>query len=227
MSSAHTEPPFWNRVEGRFFERRDSRDFRASSGSLAPPSQFPNATRNRMVLARTLGIAGILASGVLAVVAVRAGASSISARFDAVHFPWDPVLNPGPAPLELDRLPGASVNPSERVALVEPAPVSEPAALSELALPSEPAVSIEPIAPAEPPAPAEPDAAPAERATPIESTPRALSKAPSESTPPESLSVRSEQQERTAEPELTPDEIQFRKDRYERWLKDEGLERIQ
>jgi len=202
MSSTLLRPPISRRhvwphssPENRFFDAGDSSDPRSSSDSLAPPLGFPNATRARMVLARTLGILGILATVALAVFAFRSRAPEVASRVggidDAVRLPWDPVLNAGPPPLALER----------RAAVV-------PLAVSIAPTDATPMTPM-PFTPAEP---AAPTAAPSSSA-PI------IPAGESENEP--SLVPKP-----APEPRFTPEEVQRRKDRYERWLEEQRLERI-
>ncbi len=80
---------------------------RTSADSMSPAGLMRDAARARALVARTLGIAGIAGSVVLAVVAFRPRLSvaiaSVRQVLDRATLPWDPVLEAGPEPDGLDR----------------------------------------------------------------------------------------------------------------------------
>jgi hypothetical protein len=189
-------------------------------------SRYPNPTPARVAFARGLGVVGILASLALAAYAFAPRSQELAGKAHAAGsrlvLPWDPKLEPGPAPLPLDRYtPAPSLAVRDAVAAV-PATSAEP--LAPPAAP-EPAPAGEPLIatpPLDPTAEAQPGASPSPEAEP--SRPEAESQAVA----PEPNARRSRPAVRRTEtsPGFTPEEIQRRKDRYEAWLKEQGLERI-
>jgi len=187
MLSTLTRHTHWHTRgrEDRFFDTGNTSDPRLSSGASESPQRFPNATRTRMLLARTLGIAGILATVALAVFAFRSRAPAVPGRIDRVwddvRLPWDPVLNAGP-PLTLARSDG----------LV-------PLAVRLAASGATPTTSAAP--------------------------------APAPGVFPPVVPVREGEKEqvgsKAAESPLTAEEVQRRRDRYERWLVEQRLQRIE
>jgi hypothetical protein len=220
--------------ERRFFERRDSDPVRhswTSDPDLRPGERrdsTPASTR-RSTVARVIGVVGVL--GVLGLAAfafaprVPAAASQLALVANRVQLPWDPALQPGPAPVPLDR---------DGPLAARTGPVA-PAALAPAAL--EPAAGSR----VDNPATAAPLAAPAteaEREPPsaAESTDRGSDATMSTMKEPAGVAPRgaaSVSESRAAEvpaearePMLTREEIERRKQRYEEWLKSEGLERV-
>ena len=199
----------------------------------------------RVRIARAFGVVGVLATLGFAVVALAPRMPEVARRANAladrVVLPGDPVLNAGPEPLPLERtaLHGAlavstpalgfetlplTAEDSSADSAAEVSPPSPSPAVADAPTPArpvaepnsapEPNVSVQPsTGPAAPSA--EPNASEASNAS-VQETPAATTRpeptAHTESTPPE--------------PSLSPEEIQEREERYEQWLKDEGLERI-
>jgi hypothetical protein len=229
--------------EKRFFAHDSDapRQSWSSDADLDPGRYAPTSTRRTQV-ARVIGVLGVI--GVLALAAaafaprVQAVTSQLARLAQHVELPWDPALQPGPAPLALDRGP--------TLASSEPSPATEPATASPEA--TTPATSPEAVAPpSEPlsdvdssaesqgatasPPPTASDAATSDAfatsdAVPAGemSTPKRRTEAPS-SEP--RRAVRSSQSAgESREPALTPEEIEMRERRYEEWLESEGLQRI-
>jgi len=155
-----------------------------------------------MLLARALGIVGILGTVALAVVALGPRTPAVADRVEGVssrsRLPWDPALTAGPAPLALDR--------TESVAPLAVTFTTFGVAPTPLATPTASAIPTPPATPT-----------PSSVADPSPPT-----KSPSA---PESAE---EQRSVThPEPRLSPEEIRLRRARYEQWLKDQGLKRIE
>jgi hypothetical protein len=154
-------------------------------------------------VARVVGAVGVLGVLAFAIVAFAPRMSVVANRLSVltnrVELPWDPVLFPGPAPLPLDR----------QVRLPA-AVVAQPLVTSEAMVPSTAQTSDEP--PSEPQMSTMPPTAvePSQGAASTSSDPAAAGAVPPRAVPP-----------------LTAEEIEQRRQRYERWLESEGLERIQ
>jgi hypothetical protein len=198
------------------------------------PYQEPS--RWRAPVARTIGILGILGTIALAVAAFAPRSHAIAVRFDAlssrVALPWDPELAPGPEPAPLDR----DVRSSSAIVAagsgVVPAPSSASASATTAELEAErarlaeseadePTADVASAAQAAPTANAAAEPVTERVAQPVtEAAPRLAS----EAVPPR---VRSAPREANASSQgFSEEEVQRRKDRYEAWLKEQGLERI-
>lgn len=212
---------------------------RSSDDSWDEPATPVRHFTRRALLARSLGAVGVLATLALAVAAFAPRIHDAANRFEAlagrVVLPWDPPLNPGPEAMALDRGPGrlppepaiSTGPPSEGARQVgslapksaEETPVSPPATPPEAAT-AVAAVTAD-VAPIPPPAVTAPPAKEAP-APPVREAPAAVTSPPRE--PQWALPVSNFQPRE--EPTLTHEEIEMRKERYERWLKNQGLERI-
>jgi len=170
----------------------------------AADAEWRGATRRRVVLARTLGLVGVLGTLALAVAAFLPRMPTAEGKLDGfanrVTLPWDPKLAAGPEAIELDEAQDGvrlSVAFSAAPATAAPATTSPPEPLPEV------------------PQAAETQAAPA-----IDSSPPVREQSPP--VPERSVAP----QRARPEPTMTPVDIQLRKQRYERWLREQGLERI-
>jgi hypothetical protein len=222
-----------------------------------PAVGYAEPSRWRAGLARTIGILGILGTVALAAYAFAPRSQAIALKFDAyadrIALPWDPKLAPGPEPIPLDRGAGsraadasvsgdASAGPALDASSIgvvpDPNRPATDATSGTAALEAAPAVQpgSEPAPPevespvAPPPSPeasvgssSEPSVNPSSEAK--REISHASSVAPDRPVRTPVQSARSE--ERFEEPGFTAEEIQRRKDRYEAWLKEQGLERIQ
>jgi hypothetical protein len=218
--------------ERRFFERRDSdplrqswtsdTDLRADAERYATPS----STR-RSAVARGIGFIGVLGVLGLAVVAfaprMPVAASKLAMLANRIELPWDPALQPGPAPIPLER----------RASLAAPLATTPLDAAPTDATPLQ-ATQIDAAAVVAPPVEST-----AERITKAVTAPSiersseaALSSMPQPAEEPANRSATSserrvsESANESREPTLTPEEIERRKQRYEQWLESERLERV-
>jgi hypothetical protein len=211
--------------ERRFFERRDSDPLRQSWTSdteLSDAERYATPTSSRRsAIARAIGIVGVLGVVGLAVVAfaprMPVAASKLALLANRVELPWDPALQPGPAPIALDRgvtLAAAMDAAPRDTTPMDPAPV--------VASPAE----SEPITRATPePATEHSEAAMSAVPQAAEDTPHPAHDPAAQST--SSSEIRTlEPATESREPTFTPEEIERRKQRYEQWLESEGLERI-
>jgi hypothetical protein len=219
-----------------------------------PAAGYTEPSRWRVGLARAIGVLGIVGTVALAAYAFAPRSQAIALKFDAfadrVALPWDPKLAPGPEPIPLDRgagsqSPDGSGAPALDASSVGVVPDANRAATDtasgtaalEAAAPAAP-VESEP-APLAVESPVSPDPTPQpspgsvpEPSAPVSSEAKLeSSQAPSVAadrpvrTRPRVESTWSE--ERSDGAGFTAEEIQRRKDRYETWLKEQGLERIQ
>ena len=191
-----------------------------SEGSIAPIAATRISTRRRMRLAHALGIVGVLvtigiaglAFGERAVTAARTGAERLGADLAASRAPEaaptlaaaPPVSRPATAPAPVAAEPTVTT----------PAPVvDEPTPPAPVVVTP---VSPPPVAPAapEPPAP-----------TTVTPAPPVITTTPEPATT-EAPEPRALARTRDAERELSASEIDARKERYVRWLAEEGLRRI-
>ena len=199
--------------EQRFFERRDSAPPRESWSSdtdlsFESESSVTTTSPRRVAAARVIGFVGVLGVIALAVAAFAPRMPLVTSKFAAfanrVGLPWDPTLEPGPMPLPLDRATNI-------------APLQE-AALNTRTIDELPQSEASPVATLE-----------ASAATPLETIVRDEAKqAPVSQT---AATVSSDERSPRAavasrKPVLTPEDIELREQRYENWLKEEGLERV-
>jgi hypothetical protein len=213
--------------ERRFFERRDSDPLRQSWTSdteLRDAERYATPTSSRRsAIARVIGVVGVLGVVGLAVVAfaprMPVAASKLALLANRVELPWDPALQPGPAPIALDRgvTLAAAMDAAPRDATpLDPAPVVASRAESG----------------AEPVTKATPEPATERSAAAMSTMPQPAPDTPHAAHDPADRSVSSseirtlESATESREPTLTPEEIERRKQRYEQWLESEGLERI-
>ena len=193
----------------------------ATEGSIAPIATTRMSTRRRMRLAHALGIVGVLltigvaalAFGERTVISAQRGAARLHADLVAARTPAAAPTLAAPArtaPPETPAPPASTTGTAPTPPAASPPPGAAPVVAA--VTPPAPAAA----APAEPPTPAEPAATTTARAT----TP-GVAAPPSESSEPRAM-VRS----RSAERELDANEIEARKERYVRWLAEEGLRRI-
>lgn len=164
-----------------------------------PSLRYPQATRRRALIARALAAVGILGSLALAAAAFAPHLSRLTTRSRPEPLAATPAP---PAPAEVPPAVIVQQMPTVAPPPVEPPPIAPQPALVQPAPESE---ARSPQAAVEPP-PAPPSAAAAVRNAP----------------PPKASSSRRSR----PEARLTPREIERREQRYELWLRREGLERI-
>jgi serine/threonine-protein kinase len=189
-------------------------------GSLTPfAGEYTVEPTRRRPRAHYFGVLGIGATVLLAGYAVSmAIMSETGSRPPELTLPGDPALLPGPAaqPLARESLATDAVgtaSPAEAAA-APVRPTVEPAAPA----PADRAAAASALAPT----PAAPTKAPSTEAAPA-ATP---------TTPAAEAAAAAAQRAATPpapafEPALTPDEIERRKQRYETWLKEQGLQRLE
>jgi serine/threonine-protein kinase len=187
-------------AEEAFFSAHDDASDRERVSSLPPSSPRRRGSSRRVVVARTLGVLGILGSLALIGWAFGGGSTETAAQrpLEELHLPGGTTRAPAAPPASLERAPLPDPPPSPESA--SSAPEREPAQQSGAGRKSlaENEASGAPGAPA--PALRTPAAAPT---PPLERRPRA-----------------------TGAPALTQEEIRRRKERYERWLREQGLQRV-
>jgi hypothetical protein len=194
-----------------------------NEGSIAPIAATRMSTRRRMRFAHALGIVGLfitvavagLAFGQRTLLSARRGAERVRADIAAARAPnpaptvtTAPTVAPEPAPV-VTPVPPVTSTP---VAPVDTAPAS----------PAPPATNVS-AAPVSAPSPA-PVAA-----TPAPSPLRAATKATAAAEPADETGADLPEpaaRHRPADPDLSASEIDARKERYVRWLAEEGLKRI-
>jgi hypothetical protein len=198
-------------------------------GSLTPFAGEYAVEPARRPRARYLGVVGIGATVLLAGYAISmAIMSETGSRPPELTLPGDPALLPGPTAQPLAR---------ETLALADPAGAAIAPAGTTLTRPT-----VEPGATAIPPAdrvtvgaapsPAAPTPAAPTPAQATQATPAATAATP---TPAAEANAKAPAQQAAAatpravspEPALTPAEIERRKQRYETWLKEQGLQRLE
>jgi hypothetical protein len=239
ISGPFHSPDTWNRKRRRVELHRD--DWTPTGARIswdsAPPERDVVVSRRRAGIARAVGILGILGCVGLAVYAFgtrgSAALGSYAVSMDRVELPWDPKLEPGPAAAELERIrpafpisaAGLPVVPAPEFtdaasASVAPALVEESAAVDAVA-PEMPAADVA----AQPP---DTSAVPKTANEPAVATETPVTRTPSEPRSEASTVERSAAEPDRSEPDpaLTPEEIRNREERYEAWLKENGLERI-
>lgn len=224
ISGPYHSPGAWNGKRRRVEVRRHDgtpRGARNSLDSFPPgrsaldslPEYDVRRSRRRAAIARAIGVAGILGCAALAGFALSKRSSGAAERVVAlgerVHFPWDPKLAPGPAPLPLERVRPAF--PLSAAGLpVTPAPEFSDAAVAPFAR--------------------EPHPESAESATLGTSEASAGSSEPAVGTGASDGAAGHRDEvaraPREIQSEFTPEEIRTRKERYEAWLRENGLERV-
>jgi hypothetical protein len=240
ISGPFHSPGTWNRKRRRVELHRD--DWTPTGARIswdsAPPERDVVVSHRRAGIARAVGILGILGCVGLAVYAFgtrgSAALGSYAVSMDRVELPWDPKLEPGPAPVELERIRPAFPISAAGLPVV-PAPEFTDTASAPAAPPLEEGSAADAVA-AEMPAadvaaqapPPETPAVPKSAESAVETETKA-SKAQAEARASEASAVErsaAEPDRSESEPALTPEEIRNREERYEAWLKENGLERI-
>jgi hypothetical protein len=188
---------------------------RRADGSLTPfAGEYglePERPRRR---ARYLGVLGIGATVLLAGYAISmAIMSETGSRPPELTLPGDPALLPGPPAQPLAREPAALAATPALSGAIPARPIVEPAALAT-----------PPVAAAAPPVSAAPASAPPANsaAGTTASTPTPAADAAAKARAQWAATPRAP----SNEPELTEAEIERRKQRYENWLKEQGLHRL-
>ena len=196
---------------------------------------YPNATRRRVALAHALGILGVLGTLALAGVAFAPRMPFIASRVHSLFSKDEPALRPAqpvtqlpvtspPAPT-VTVPPPAPVPPAPDLNVTEPPTAAAAPAAPEpsVAAAAEPPVATVPAPTAAVPEPVAVPSAPASNVTSDEA-----SQPTPQSAKPASRTLASSKVQRAprSEPPLTMREIERRKERYEAWLKQEGLEPV-
>ena len=192
---------------------------------------YPNATPRRVALAHALGVVGVLGTLTLAGFAFAPRMPAITSRFQGLFAKEASAQNPAKP---VAQVPAAQVQapvppppvPSVEVAPVAPAviPSAQPSSASDAATAPEattaPEVVAPPPAPPSPPAASEPAASEPAATEPAATEPAATEPAATSTPAPVARS------RPRAEPPLTTREIERREQRYQMWLKREGLEPV-
>ncbi len=208
-----------------FFERN------SAEGSIAPVALFaPPSARRRRRAAHVLAGLGMSATVVLTVLAF--GRPALRAAQDAVARIGPPETTRAPAaPVVITP---TSLAPAPPSATPPTATATPPASTASSPAAADPSPSATTPAPAASEAPAAPnaasDASEASRAAPgvtsAASTPSSAPPSSAGAAPSRTAPARAHSHEGVYEPPLSPDEIRARKERYQRWLAEQGLKRI-
>ncbi|HSU39301.1 MAG TPA: hypothetical protein VLJ38_07030 [Polyangiaceae bacterium] len=199
---------------------------------------YPNATPRRVAFAHALGVVGVLGTFALAAFAFAPRMPFIESKLHSLFSKDEPALRPAEPVTQVTvtspPAPSVAVPPVAAPAAPE-ATVTEPSTASAAATAPEPAVAAAPepavatpspvVAAAPQPAvvaaPAAPTSAPA-----LASDADSKAAAPSAKPASRSLASSTVRKAPRSEPPLTVREIERRKERYETWLKQEGLEPV-
>jgi len=202
---------------------------------------YPNATPRRVAFAHALGVVGVLGTFALAAFAFAPRMPFIESKLHSLFSKDEPALRPAEPVTQVT----VTSPPAPSVAVppvaAPPAPeATEPSTASAAATAPEPAVAApepavatpEPAVATPEPAVAAPEPAVAAGPSAPTSTPAVASDAASKPAAPSAkpagraLASSTVRKAPRSEPPLTVREIERRKERYEAWLKQEGLEPV-